>query len=190
MPYGIIPLRGVLAERLDSLPTHSHLGLADLPARIGVSLDILRDNLFLGVGIGPDCFAAEYEKYTDGAVFGNSGNLLIQLACEAGIIALVVFLAIVLIRVVHKSVYTSYLKDSLLGTLSDFTSGILVALLAFGAFCYLFDGLTNLYMFWCIFGIGGAALRISKQEFDELSAYLSDGAAADSSSIDVVVRRG
>ena len=188
VPYGIVFFGDAIAEKVAGSELLSALGLGELLARIRVSLHILADNPLLGVGIGADCFAAEYEKYSGGIIYPNSGNLLVEIACEAGIVALTSFLLIMLIRVIHKTVYCSYLKDSRLGTLSDFTSGMLVTLLAYGAFCYLWADVTNLYLFWCVFGIGSAALRISKQEFDDLSAYLSDGAAADASSIDVLVR--
>ena len=85
-------------------------------------------------------------------------------------------------------VYRSYIKDSPVGMLSDFSSAMLVSLFAYGAFAYLFADMTTFYLFFAVFGIGSSALRISKQDFDDLAAYLSDGAAADSSSIDVVIR--
>ena len=190
LPYALILVPDGWLMRLASVPFFSSLGISEMVTKAGVSLQILADHILLGIGIGADSFAEEYEKYAStGAVYENSGNLLLEIGCEAGIFALAAFLVIMLIRAVHRTVYRSYVKDSPVGKLSDFSAAMLVSLLAYGAFSYIFADMTAFYLFFTVFGIGSSALRISKQDFDDLAAYLSDGAAADSSSIDVVIRR-
>ena len=58
----------------------------------------------------------------------------------------------------------------------------------YGVFNYVWADMTMYYLFWCVFGLGSAVLRISKQEFDDRVAYFSDGSAEDSSSIDITIR--
>ena len=165
------------------------LGIGALAERFAISKRIFLDHLTLGVGIGSDCFAVEYEGYAPrGELFESSGNLLLQIGCEAGVAALALFVLLLLIRALHRTVYRPYLKDSQVGKLSDFSAALVTSLMAFGAFSYIWADKTILYLFWCVFGIGSAALRISKQEFDDFAGYMSDGAGADSSSIDIVIR--
>ena len=61
-------------------------------------------------------------------------------------------------------------------------------LMAYGAFYYIWADMTMYYLFWCVFGLGSASLRVAKQEFDDRFAYFSDGSAEDSSSIDISIR--
>ena len=150
---------------------------------------MLRDNLFLGVGIGDDSFVKEIINYTSSFDYSNSGNFLLELACEAGIISLFVFIIIYLIRVRHRGIYQPYVKNSLMSKVSTYTTVLTVILMAYGAFNYIWADMAMYYLFWCVFGLGSAALRVSKSEFDDRVAYFSDGSAEDSSSIDISIRR-
>lgn len=165
------------------------LGLSDSIKRWQTSFMMLRDNLFLGVGIGDDSFVKEIINYTSSFDYSNSGNFLLELACEAGIISLFVFIIIYLIRVRHRGIYQPYVKNSLMSKVSTYTTVLTVILMAYGAFNYIWADMSMYYLFWCVFGLGSAALRVSKSEFDDRVAYFSDGSAEDSSSIDISIRR-
>ncbi|MBQ7389664.1 MAG: O-antigen ligase family protein [Clostridia bacterium] len=165
------------------------LGLSDSIRRWQISFMMLRDNLFLGVGIGDDSFVKEIINYTSSFDYSNSGNFLLELACEAGIISLFVFIIIYLIRVRHRGIYQPYVKNSLMSKVSTYTTVLTVILMAYGAFNYIWADMAMYYLFWCVFGLGSAALRVSKSEFDDRVAYFSDGSAEDSSSIDISIRR-
>ena len=164
------------------------LGLADSMQRWEVSFLMLRDNLFLGVGIGDDSFIEEISHYTSSFNYYNSGNFLLELACEAGIISLFVFIVIYLIRVRHRGIYQPYVKNSQVSKISSYTTVLTVMLMAYGAFYYIWADMTMYYLFWCIFGLGSAALRVAKSEFDDRIAYFSDGSTEDASSIDISIR--
>lgn len=165
------------------------LGLSDSIRRWQTSFMMLRDNLFLGVGIGDDSFVKEIVNYTSSFDYTNSGNFLLELACEAGIISLFVFIIIYLIRVRHRGIYQPYVKNSLMSKASTYTTVLTVILMAYGAFNYVWADMTMYYLFWCVFGLGSAVLRVAKSEFDAQVAYFSDGSAEDSSSIDISIRR-
>ena len=149
---------------------------------------MLMDNFFLGVGIGADSFVAEMSKYAAGFDYRNSGNFLLEIACEAGIISLIAFALIYVIRVRHRGIYRSYVKNSSVSKISSYTTVITVMLMAYGTFNYIWADMTMYYLFWCVFGLGSAALRVAKSEFDDRTAYFKDGSAEDASSIDIAIR--
>ncbi len=164
------------------------LGLSDSIQRWQVSFKMLRDNLFIGVGIGDESFLEEIIKYSPDYNYHNSGNFLLEIACEAGVISLFVFTLIYLVRVRHIGIYQPYVRNSNVSKISSYTTVIMVMLMAYGAFNYIWADMTMYYLFWCVFGLGSASLRVAKQEFDDRVAYFSDGSAEDSSSIDITVR--
>ena len=163
-------------------------GLSDSVRGWMLSLEMVKDNILIGVGIGEECFAEEMVHYHPDYMLKNSGNFLLEVVCEAGIFSLVAFIMIFAIRVNHRAIYRPYVKNSQVSKLSDFTAVTVVIFLIFGMFNYVWDDMTMYYLFWCVFGLGSAVLRVSKQEFDDRVAYFSDGSAEDSSSIDISIR--
>jgi O-antigen ligase len=164
------------------------LGLSDSMQRWELAFRMLWENLFLGVGIGDESFLEEIAKYTSSFNYHNSGNFLLELACEAGVISLCVFIAIYLIRVRHRRIYQPYIKSSQVSKIASYTTALTVMLMVYGAFNYIWADMTMYYLFWCVFGLGSATFRVAKQEFDDRFAYFSDGSAEDSSSIDISIR--
>jgi hypothetical protein len=139
--------------------------------------------------MGAESFAEEYVKYSPlGVVEANSRSFLLQLVCEAGIFALLAFVLIFVIRLIHRTIYIPYIKYSQVSLLNSFASVAMVVLMACGLFTSLWSDGTMYYLFWAVFGLGSGALRVAKQEFDDRIAYFSDGAGADSSSIDISIR--
>ncbi len=184
LPYLLLFVGGDTLRLLDNVPIISTLGLGDLADRWSASFNMLLDNLFVGVGIGSDSFLREIvhyspERYTD------SANLLLEIGCEAGVFALIAFLAIILVRLVHRIAYRRYVAVSEVRYLSAFSSVAMCVLFVFGAVSYLFSDLTLNLLYWCVFGIGSAALRVAKREHDDLIGYYSDGRSRDSSSMDI-----
>lgn len=129
--------------------------------------DTFIENLIFGIGIGSDAFLS-WLGYT-GAV--NSHNLFLELAAEAGAVALVALLAILLVRMRHRITYRRYLRHSDINLVSSAAGAAIIALLSIGAVSYIWQDLSVFYIFWCIFGIGSATLRIAKQENDDRVLY-------------------
>lgn len=151
--------------------------------------EMLLNNLLTGIGIGADCFTEELAGMTGAApLFTNGGHFLLEIALEAGVFALIAFAVILLIRIRHTRIYLSYTRNSHLSLLSPFATLALSALLLFGAVNYLWADMSMYFLFWCVFGIGSATLRISRQEHDDRMGYYSDGRSADASSIDVEIQ--
>ncbi len=183
-PYTLLFFGGELLSKFDGISFTSGFELGALAKRWGVSFDMLLDNLFVGVGIGSDSFSHEIAYYTT-EKYTDSANLLLEIGCEAGIFALISFVTIIFVRLIHKIAYRRYLASSSVGHLSSFASVAMCVLLVFGAVNYLFSDLSLNLLYWCVFGIGGAALRVAKREHDDLIGYFSDGRSRDASSIDV-----
>ena len=164
------------------------MGLDALVTSWGYAKTMLTENIFTGIGMGSECFSAELVKLAgEGLEFTDASHFLIEIAIEAGIFALIAFVLIIFIRIRHTSVYLSYTRNSQLSLLSPFNTLALAALLLFGASSYLWADMSMYFLFWCVFGIGSATLRISRQEQDDRMGYYSDGRSADASSIDIEI---
>ena len=150
------------------------------------SLEMLGDHLFLGVGIGSESFSSVILVYGQSAT--NSSSLLLEIACEAGILALIVFLMLFAVRFIHFTVYRDYILESHVTHLSQSALVMLCALIAFGMTEYFWLDTEMYYLFWCIFGIGSAAFRIAKREHDDRVMYYGDLMSVDSSVLDVKLK--
>ncbi len=185
LPSALVFIPGGVLSLLDNVPVISSLSLGEFGQRWSNSLAMLRDNLLLGVGMGSDSFSVEYAGYSGGAEYPDSGNLLLEIGCEAGVLALAVFLFIFVTRLSHRSVYRRYLRDARLDGMSAYVASTLVILFAFGALNYLWSDMVLNYLFWCVFAIGSAVMRIARAEHDARTAYYSDERSFDSSSVDI-----
>lgn len=150
------------------------------------SIAMFLKNPFAGVGIGSDSFSSEIAGYGQ-IVADNSSSFLIELACEAGALALLVFLVLLAVRLYHRTRYRNYIVESHVTHLSFVSAAMMTALIAFGMTEYIWADETLLYLFWCIFGIGSATLRIAKREHDDRVMYYGDLMTADTSVIDVKI---
>ena len=150
------------------------------------SVEMLRDKLLVGVGIGADSFSSVIAEY--GQTAENSSALLLEIACEAGVFAFAMFFILLLVRLRHRSVYREYINESHVTHLSCISAATVTMLIAFGMTEYIWADQTICYLFWCIFGIGSATLRIAKREHDDRVMYYGDLTTVDSSVIDVKVR--
>lgn len=151
------------------------------------SFNMLKDKLLVGVGIGADSFSSVIAEYGQQAA-ENSSSLLLEIACEAGVLAVAIFLILLSIRLRHRSIYREYIAESHVTRLACISTATVVMLVAFGMTEYIWADQMIYYLFWCIFGIGSATLRIAKREHDDRVMYYGDLTTVDSSVIDVKVR--
>lgn len=186
--YALLFIPGKYIELISGNSVMNTLGFSDSMQRWHTSFSMLKDHLFLGIGIGEDSFIREIGNYSTDFSYVNSGNFLLEIACEAGIVSLFAFILIYLIRVRHRGIYQPYLENSRLTKTSLYTTVLTVMMMVYGVFNYIWSDMTTYYLFWCVFGLGSATLRCAKQEFDDRVAYFSDGSAEDSSSIDITIR--
>ena len=161
-----------------SVPSYSH-ALDTLLA----SLDAFFNNFLFGIGIGSESFAIEMCEY--GITAADSGNLFIELALEAGALALVCFLILIIARLRHRVRYRPYIKNSVLHNSQPIVSVAMFAPLSYGAFNYIFSSVTLFYFFFVVFGIESGMLRVARRECDERALYYLHSRADDASEIDV-----
>ena len=186
-PSLLVFLPASFLTSISRIPVISLLELDEYAVRWQSSLRMLLDNIFVGIGIGPDCFREEIGSYDIGADYRDSGSFFLEIGVEAGIFALLAFLILFLIRLRHRSSYTRFLKRSQVRLLSRFSAVALVALIVFGSFDYIWSDPSAIYLFWCVFGASSASLRVSRQNYDDYVGYYSDGRSDDSSAVDVEI---
>ena len=119
--------------------------------------------------------------------YPDSSNLFIELGLEAGIFALVSFLVILIARMKHRSMQYLYVRNSQIELMSNLSGACLFGFIAFGTVNYLWSDISAYYLFWCIFGIGSACLRVAKKNYDDRVIYYEESSALDSSVIDIEI---
>ena len=145
-------------------------------------LEILK-NPFLGIGIGGEAFAEKMLSY--GIVATNSTNLLIELALEAGVFALFAFVILIISRIRHRIIYAPYVRTSVVKHSQPIAAAAVITLIIYGFFNYIFADLSMFYLFFVLFAIESAMLRVSRKARDERILYYEDSRSNESSSIDV-----
>ena len=150
------------------------------------SLEVFLNNIFVGIGIGSESFAYEMGQL---GIFGyhDSSNLFIELGLEAGIFALICLLLLLITRLRHRAVRHLYLRSSQIESLSTVSGAALFCIMAFGMVNYIWSDVSAYYLFWCIFGIGSAALRVAKRDYDDRILYYEETGDSDSSVIDIEI---
>lgn len=185
-PYLIFLLPENLLDRVFSLiPSLASFG--ELAEVFRASIRAFLDNIFVGIGIGADSFAAEMSKF---GIYGSTdcSNLFLELGLEAGVFAVMFFVLLLVTRLGHRANYYPFVKNSQVSNLSAMIGMCLFCLLTYGAVNYIWADMSAYYLFWCVFGIGSATLRVAKKEYDDRILYYEDTRASDSSALDVEIR--
>ena len=141
---------------------------------------------FVGVGIGSGAFSAEYAKRF-GAEATSAGNLLVGIACEAGVIAAVMLALLFIARACHTSAYRRYTLISSVGDILSASCASLLSFFALGIWGFAFREPMMFFMFILTFGIGSAVLRISKKEYDDHHIYSGEDMSPDSATADITL---
>ena len=154
------------------------------------SIAMLRDNLFLGIGVGEDTFRTAFTRYAeDGVTAPHSHNLLLQIGCEAGIVALVLFLSLLLWRARHVTSYRRYTKVSSVRRVNHSCIGVIFSLLLFGMTDSVFYPFPIYYLFFLVLGMGSAVLRIAKKESEDRSGYYGDDQMPEASFVEILIEK-
>lgn len=186
LPLGFLLLPESYLGALFSLSSSALNSFEELVSLWRASLDAFLGSPLVGIGMGADSFAFEMASH---GIFGHpdSANLFIELGLEAGIFALGSFLILLFIRLRHRRGYFLYVRSSQLSSISLVSGACLFAMLTFGMLNYIWSDVSAYYVFWTVFGIGSATMRVAKQEHDDLVFYYEDIMAVDSSVIDVEI---
>ena len=149
-------------------------------------LQLMADNLAVGIGIGAESFAIEMAAI---GVVGHtdSSNLFIELGLEAGILAPICFIFVLITRLQHRYMQYLYVRNSEIERISNLSGACLFSMIAFGMVNYIWSDPSTYYLFWCVFGIGSATLRKAKKDYDDRVIYYEESSAFDSSVIDIEI---
>lgn len=150
------------------------------------SMKAFAENMLVGIGIGKESFIAEMAKLN---IFGHpdSSNLFIELGLEAGMFALICFMLMLFTRLKHRAHQYLYVRNSQVALMSSLSGVCLFSLIAFGMVNYIWSDISAYYLFWCIFGIGSATLRVAKNDYDDRVIYYEETSDFDSSVIDIEI---
>jgi len=132
------------------------------------TIAMLRDHWFAGIGPGVAAFNKVYPLYSFNTVYApHSHNLYLQVICDAGVIGIVVFLAVLF----------NYFRNlcSAVARASENTSKILQTAAISSVLGFLIQGVTDhsfynyrvTLVFWAVLGLGALASRSSQLETDE-----------------------
>jgi len=145
---------------------------------------VFGENVWLGIGIGDGSY-----KGVTGINSSGIFNTLLGIGVEIGVLALILFILIILIRLRHLSYYRHYVNNSFVNTAVKMTALSTVTLLAYGAFANIFEDATIFYLFWSVLGICTSTLRTAKKEWDDRLGYYGDSRSAESSVVDILIRK-
>lgn len=182
LPFGIYLLPTELLEGLfDFIP--SSPGYSESLAALLESLKSFGSNFLFGIGIGTESFVQEMQGKE--ILLNNSGNLFLELALEAGVLSLIVFVSLVVSRARHVAKYRIYVKGSVVKHSQPLVSMALFSLLFYGLFSYIWADTSMFYLFFVVFGIESAMLRLSRRDRDERVLYYALARSNESAAIDV-----
>jgi hypothetical protein len=186
LPYAIL----LLPEDIAAL-VFKYVGdgtpYGEMLQRWRASLDILENDLWIGIGMGSESFAARIsEYYIEGHT--SSSNIFLELGIEAGVFALAALFLSLAVRLRHRAHYARYIRSSQVSTLSPALGASFFGLVFYGSLNYIWADMPSFYLFWLVFGMGSASLRIAKKESDDRILYYEDARRSDYSAIDVEIK--
>ncbi len=174
LPVGMLLIPKSIIERFLSA---FNSGDSSVSSRLSIwrsSLRIIADRPLIGTGVGDAAFSEEFLKYAEDSVTApHSHNLFLEIGCELGIFALLLFVFLILVRLIHRATYARYVRDSSVDNLCTMSGAAIFALLTFGMTDYIWYSSSMYLLFWIVFGIGSATLRISKNEYNDTTAARS-----------------
>ena len=189
IPKELLLLLAVLPSLLFLLPSDALSAISSLSPmnttlvelREGLlrMLKVFSENILVGVG------AADLSDPSSGVPL----NAILGLGYRFGIVAVVVLCVVCAIRLRQHTVYSVFFKSSQLSVFSNMTTVAMFAMAACGWYCDVFADLGLYCLFFALFGLNTAALRISKNEYEEREWYFKDQNAVDSSAVDIFLHR-
>ena len=163
-PFALAVLYFALPETVVSRFTSiGNLGDASTSYRVSIwmgTLAMLRDYWLCGIGPGDAAFNMVYPAYShSGIAAPHSHNLFLQIVCDVGICALIIFL--ILLFVYFRMMCAALSREK------DRDSRLLQIALTAGVFGFLVQAMTDysfynyrvMYIFWACLALGGLAAR-------------------------------
>ena len=115
----------------------------------------------------------------------SSMNLFIDIALGTGITTLLFFVLMLAVRQRHRTLYHFYIKNSEISILSPAVAAATLALICLASVSAIWTSPCACCLFWAVFGLGSATLRVAKKEHDDRVLYFEDTIDRESSVVDV-----
>ena len=166
-PFALVALYFVLPDTVISRFTSiGNLGDNSTSYRVFIwlgVLDMLKDYWLCGVGPGEAAFNSVYPAYSYNAIIApHSHNLFLQIVCDAGIVALVVFFLVLIVyfRTTCCAISRETQPDSRLLQIA-FTAGV-CGFLVQAMTDYSFYNYRVMFLFWAYLALGSLCARRSE----------------------------
>jgi len=186
LPYAVFFIPSEIKSALfHFLPTT--LELSELRELWEAILHTVREHPLLGIGVGEECFSGEMAEQGIYGV-GEAHNIFLGFIVSVGIPAALLLILLVAVRLRHRAVYGVYVERSQVRRIAPMMSVCIFALLCLGATDYIWSDFSMYYLFWCVFGLGSATLRVAKKEHDDKVLYYEDTRRTYSSALDVHIK--
>ena len=179
LPYLIPLLPGAYLDKISGI-FNLKTSLTEIASGLYRNVRLGIDNIIFGVGIGKDSYYAAL-----GGVSERVDNIYVGVLSSIGVIALFILVIALVIKFIQTAVYSRYVKYSSVYVASTMCTVAVAALIMQGAFGNIFEFAELFYMFFVIFGISTATLRVAKKETDDRLNYYGDARSSETSSIDV-----
>ena len=119
------------------------------------------------------------------SVTTGSLNIFIDIAAGTGIPTLLFFALMLGVRQRHRTLYHFYIKNSEISILSPAVAAAALGFLCFASVSAIWNSPAAYCIFWAVFGLGSATLRVAKKEHDDRVLYFEDTIDSESSVVDV-----
>ncbi len=183
LPYSVYLLpNDILIKIFDFVPSFE--GYEYYVETLKHSFSELCGNFVFGIGIGSESFVSEMSGR--GVEVTNSGNLFLELALEAGALSLLFFILLLVSRARHRIRYYSlYVKESTVKHSQPVVAATVCALVFYGTFSYIWADVSMFYLFFVVFAVESAMLRVSRKAIDDRVLYYEDARSSESSAVDI-----
>ena len=148
------------------------------------SMNIFFENLWLGIGIGDASYSA-----VSGASSGGMFNMLLGVATELGIFALILLVSMILMLLRQLSYYRRFMTNSNFITVKDMSALAVTVFMIYSVGANVFEDIAIICLFFIMFGICSSVMRSARKEHDDRLGYYGDSSSSESSVIDVDIRR-
>lgn len=154
------------------------LSLTERRSVAGGALSFFLDNPILGMGVENPFTEIDF-----------SSNVYLAVVCRFGVLALIVFLLLIVLRTFHFGLFRKYYADSTVNFYAEISILASVCMLTIGSLSDIFADVKMFYFFTSVFSVGSSALRISKKEKEEMRIYYSDLGKSDLAAIDISIKK-